>query len=339
MKINIKMNLKTIGTLAFLVSLASVKVTANDKTPFVFPPPANKEEALRLSYYQYDKTLPLNPVLTPLDKNAYWTRQSLTFDSVHDQKVTAILAMPNNFSAPYPTIILVHGSGGHKDTSYINLASAQLVRKGYATLSIDTQYHGGRAKPGRSGEIHMPDSYTMRDAWIQSVIDIRRLVDYLQSRDDIETGKIGYLGFSQGGMLGSVVAGVEERINAFCLAVPGGGFVDIVKHIDQYPVLKAHWPIKTTPDIMQRIEEICNVTDPIHYIGRIGPRPLLIIVAKYDEIIPPEASAALIKAAHADESTQVKRWASGHALNPTAIFDIEGFFGTHFGKRTATVNR
>lgn len=306
------------------------------KPGYAFPPPVDGAEALRLGFYQYDQKLPLNPILVPMDKNGYWTRSGLTFESAHDQRVTAIVALPNNYPGPYPTVILVHGSGGHKDTSYINLASAQLVRKGYATVSIDTQYHGGRAKPGRSGEIHMPDSYTMRDAWVQSVIDVRRVVDYLHSRPDIDTSKIGYLGFSQGGMIGSVAAGVENRINAFCLAVPGGGFVDIIKHIDQYPVLKAHWPIQTTPDVMTRIEEICNVTDPIHFIGRIGPRPLLIIVAKYDEIIPPEASTALIKAAHADEATQVKRWASGHALNPTAIFDIESFFQTNFGKRTQT---
>ena len=312
---------------------AGIAGAQTDK-PFTLPPPADAAEALRLDFYQYDRNLPLNATLTPLPTTSFWTRQSLAYDSAHDQKVTAILALPKNFAPPYPAVILVHGSGGHKDTSYISLASAQLCRQGYATLSIDTQYHGGRARVGRSGEIHMPDSYAMRDAWVQSVIDVRRAVDYLQSRPDIAGNKIGYLGFSQGAMLGSVVVGVEARIGAFCLAVPGGGFVDIVKHIDQYPVLKAHWPIQTTPDMMTRIEDIANITDPIHYIGRIGPRALLIIVAKYDEIIPPEASAALIQAAHADEATQVKRWASGHVLNPAAIFDIQSFFIAHLGQRT-----
>lgn len=296
---------------------------------YTLPPPADAAEALRLDFYKYDRNLPLNPALTPLGESDYWTRQNLTYDSAHDQKVTAILALPKKGKGPFPAVILVHGSGGHKDTGYIMLASAQLCRQGFATLAIDTQYHGGRARLGRSGEIHMPDSYTMRDAWVQSVIDVRRAVDYLQSRPDIDAAQIGYLGFSQGAMLGSVAVGVEERIGPFCLAVPGGGLVDIVRHIDQYPVLKAHWPIQATPDVMQRIEDISNVTDPIHYIGRIGPRPLLIIVAKYDEIIPPEASAALVKAAHADETTQVKRWASGHVLNPAAIFDIQTFFVSH----------
>lgn len=316
-----------------LVGLIVHEAKGQGSRPFVLPTPGDTVEAMRLKNYQYDHTLPLNAELVPMDSAPYWTRQGLTYFSANNQKVTCILALPKSFSAPYPAVILVHGSGGHKDTSYIKMASEAFVRKGYATLAIDTQYHGGRAVLGRSGEIHMPDSYLMRDAWIQSVIDVRRAVDYLQTRSDIEGSKIGYLGFSQGAMLGSVVVGVEERIGPFCLAVPGGGFVDIVKHIDQYPVLKAHWPIQATPEVMKRIEEIANVTDPIYYIGRIGSRPLLIIVAKYDEIIPPESSAALIKAAHADEKTQVKRWASGHALNPTSIFDIDNFFIKNFGKR------
>ena len=309
----------------FCLCLSSSCVFAQSSTP--------SADEWRLAFFAYDQKLPLNPTLKPLDSNAVRTRYSLAFDSVHDQRVTTILALPKQFPAPYPTILLVHGSGGDKNTSYIQWISESLTSQGYATLSVDSQYHGDRARPGRSGEIHMPDSYTMRDAWVQSVIDLRRAVDYLETRQDVEKSKIGYVGFSQGGMLGAVFGGVEPRVAAFCLAVPGGGLVNLVKNIDRYPVLKAHWPITITPEVLQRVEEIANVTDPIHYVGRIAPRPFLIIVAKHDEIIPPEASAALLEAAHAKEPEQVKRWASGHILHPGAVFDIRDFFVTHFGKR------
>lgn len=308
---------------------------AQEAKPVALPPPANEDEALRLSYYAYDAKLPLNAALKPLDVNAKRTRFRLDYDSIHDQRISAIVAVPKRFAAPYPAIILVHGSGGDKDTSYIQWASEMLTSQGYLTLSIDTQYHGDRARPGKSGEIHLPDSYTMRDAWVQSVVDLRRAVDYLMTRPDVEKTKLGYLGFSQGAMLGSVLGGVEGRIGCFCLAVPGGGLVNIVKHLDKYPFLKARWPVKLTPETLLTIEDIANVTDPIHYIGRIAPRPLLIIVAKHDEIIPPEASAALIEAAHAREADQVKRWESGHVLHPNALFDVRDFFVTHLGKRSA----
>ena len=299
---------------------------------FTLPPPKDAAEARRFAFFAYDHDLALNVKATPKDANTKRKRHTITFDSAHDQRVATILSIPTAGKAPYPAVILVHGSGGNKDTSYIQWVSEALIAQGFATLSIDTQYHGERAKTGRSGEIHMPDSYTMRDAWVQSVIDLRRCVDYLQSRSDIHKTKIGYMGFSQGAMLGAVLGGVEARISAFCLAVPGGGLMQIVQNIDKYPVIKAHWPIKLTPEKWKTIAEVVDITDPIHYVGRILPRSLLIIVAKHDEIIPAEASAALVQAAGAKEPENIRRWESGHVLHPNALFDVKNFFLTTFKK-------
>lgn len=321
-----------VAQLACLFTLCAMRATG--QSPFAFPPPADATEAMRLQFYAYDRALPLNPQLKPLDANAQRTRFRLDYDSVHDQRVSAIMAVPKRFSAPFPAILLVHGSGGNKDTSYIQLASEALTAQGFVTLSIDTQYHGDRSRPGRGGEIHMPDSYTMRDAWIQSVVDLRRAVDYLESRSDIDKSKIGYMGFSQGAMLGSVLGGVESRVAAFCLAVPGGGLAKIVENIDKYPFIKAHWPVTVTPDMLQRVEEIANVTDPVYFVGRILPRPLLIMVAEHDEIIPPEASKAVVEASHAAPD-QVMHWQTGHILNLSVAFPIRDFFVKSFGKRTA----
>ena len=295
-------------------------------------------DGLRQSYYQYDARLPLRATVKPFDSNPSRNRFFVEYDSAHDQRVTALLAIPTQFVGPYPAVLLVHGSGGNKNTSYIQWVSDMLTAQGYATLSLDTQYHGDRARPGRSGEIHMPDSYTMRDAWVQSVVDLRRGVDYLQSLKNMDAAKIGYMGFSQGGMLGAVLGGVESRVSAFCLAVPGGGLVQLVEHIDRYPVLREHWPVTVTPDVMRIVHDVANITDPIYYVSRIAPRPLLIIQAKHDEIIPPEASQALIAAAHIPDS-QVKRWESGHVLNPNALFDVRNFFVGVFGKREKEVSR
>ncbi len=322
--------LVAVSTLAILL----VSTVESHAQKFVLPPPKDTAEARRFAFFAYDRDLPLNVVLHPKDSNTKRKRTLVSFDSVHDQRVSSILALPTSSKAPYPAIILVHGSGGNKDTSYIQWVSEALVAQGYATLSIDTQYHGDRARTGRNGEIHLPDSYTMRDAWVQSVVDLRRTVDYLLSRPDIDKNKIGYMGFSQGAMLGAVLGGVEERIAAFCLAVPGGGLMQIVQNLDKYPVIKARWPIRITPEKLKVIEEVVDITDPIHYVGRILPRPLLIVVAKHDEIIPPEASIALIEAAGAKEPEHIRRWESGHVLHPNALFDVRNFFTSNFGKRT-----
>jgi uncharacterized protein len=288
-------------------------------------------DAVRRAAYAYDASLPLKATTKTLDENARRTRYSLQYDSVHDQRVTAIFSLPKKVTLPVPAVIVMHGAGGHKDADYVRFASETLLAQGIATLTMDAQYRGDRARPGRTGDPN-PASYVMRDAWIQTVIDLRRAVDYLSSRKEINKTQIGYLGFSMGGMFGAVLGGVEPRVAAFCLAVPGGGFVNLVKTIDKYPLLKAHWPVTVTPEVMRVVEENSQLIDPIHFAGKILPRPLLIMVGKNDEVIPAESSQALIDAARADEVKNVKRYNAGHALHPNVAFDIRDFFLAQFGK-------
>lgn len=296
-------------------------------------PQADPVDAMRQAFYAYDRSLPLNAKLKLLDSNGRRARYHVTYDSAHDQRVTAILSLPKRYAPPFPAVILMHGAGGNKDVEYVRFASEALVGQGIATISLDAQYRGERERPGKTGDLRL-DLYQMRDAWVQTVIDLRRAVDLLEARPDIVKSKIGYLGFSMGGMLGSILGGVESRIATFCLAVPGGDIVGLVKELDKYPLLKERWPVKVTPEVLSRVENIANVIDPIYFVGKILPRPLLIIVAKHDEVIPPASSHALVEAAHADEKLNVKRWDAGHALHPNVAYDIRDFFVKHFGKLT-----
>ncbi|MCW3099184.1 MAG: hypothetical protein JWL77_4802 [Chthonomonadaceae bacterium] len=299
---------------------------------FTLPPPADNTEALRRAFYAYDSDLPLNATVKLLDRDTIRTRYRLDYDSAHDQRVSAIVAVPTKGTSPMPAVLLMHGSGGDKDVNYIHGLSEALVRKGFITLSIDAQYRGDRVKPGRVNDIK-PDSFTWRDAWVQTVIDLRRAIDYLETRPDVDKSRIGYLGVSMGGILGGILGGVEERVSCFALVVPGGGFVELAKNVDKFPNLKAHWPIVVNPAVMKRVEEIANVADPIYFVGRIQPRPLLIVVAKHDELIPPEASAAFVTAAHADEATQVRRVESGHVPPTSVVFEVRDFLVAHLGQK------
>lgn len=302
---------------AALFALTSVPALCQTDAPSL--------DAIRTAVYDYDSALPLNPELKPLpDKTESQaelrTRWHLAYDSVHDQRVTAIFTLPKKFAPPYPAVVLLAGSGGHKDTDYVRIASDMMSTLGYATISLDAQYHGERSRPGRSGDIHLINSDTMRDAWIQTVVDLRRAVDYLQSRPDIDAKKIGYLGFSQGGMIGGTFIGVEPRIAAACLAIPGGGFLE-------WGPKAGLWK-ETTP----AIEANAALTDPVHFIGRFSPRPLLMLSARRDELIPKFATDALFNAAK--EPKELVWFDSGHVLPPNAlIINVKGFFLKHLGKR------
>lgn len=292
------------------------------------PEKGDTPEALRLAFYDYDPALPLNAELTAMPSQTerlaeLRTRYRLVYDSAHDQRVTAIFTTPRKFAPPYPAVILLAGAGGHKDTDYVRVAADLMSALGYATLSIDAQYHGERSRPGRTGDIHLIDSTTNRDAWVQTVIDLRRAVDYLQSRADIDGKKIGYLGFSQGGLIGGTLLGVEPRITAACLAIAGGGLVEWGKKAGIW-----------RPGRARAAEANAAIVDPIHFVGRFAPRPLLMLSAKRDELIPRYATDALFEAAR--QPKKIVWFDSGHVLPPTAILrDARDFFVQHLGARTA----
>jgi dienelactone hydrolase len=280
---------------------------------------AQSADAFRRSVYSYDAELPLEPTSRPIpDKSAAFAglrrRFRVEFASVHDQRVPAILSLPVKAKPPYPAVILLAGSGGHKDSDYIRIAADMFSTMGCATLSIDAQYHGDRSRKGRSGDIHFIQKVVNRDAWVQTVVDLRRAVDYLQSRTEVDRSRIGFFGFSQGGMIGATFIGIEPRVKCAVLAVAGGGFVEWGKTLQLY-----------TDADLPRFRLFAAMVEPLDFIDGFAGRPLLMLNAKRDELIPRSAAEALFGAA-AEPKRQV--WFDGgHVLPPTAmITEVKPFF-------------
>jgi pimeloyl-ACP methyl ester carboxylesterase len=102
------------------------------------------------------------------------------------------------------------------------------------------------------------DSYAFTEYTSQLVKDVRRSIDYLESRDDIEPG-VAFYGMSWGGMIGTIVPAVEDRIRTVILM----------------PTLLLG---RGRPEVSQ-----------INYIPRITV-PTLILGGEYDTISPVERS-------------------------------------------------
>ena len=72
--------------------------------------------------------------------------------------------------------------------------------------------------------------------WIMKwVKDFSRSIDYLETRSDIDTSRIGYYGFSLGGLMGGIIPAVENRLKVNILIVAGlqgdEGMVNYVSRI------------------------------------------------------------------------------------------------------------
>ena len=132
----------------------------------------------------------------------------------------------------------------------------------------------------------------------QTVLDVRRGVDLLTIRPDVDPKRVGLVGFSLGALLGAVAAGVEPRIKATVLVSGGGDLAGILKSLSERDAVvggRAMGGWKGTDWSMARI--LLQPEDPLTFAAHIAPRPVLMECGRLDNVIPPFAAQEFYDAA------------------------------------------
>ena len=136
------------------------------------------------------------------------------------QRVPGVLLASTNFSGLRPVVIALHGTGGSK--ANLLALCRKLAERGFIAVAIDGRYHGER----KSGKGQNDYNDAIIRAWrgsgehpfyYDTVWDVMRLVDYLQTRDDVDSARIGLIGISKGGIETYLAAAADPRI---AVAVP-----------------------------------------------------------------------------------------------------------------------
>ena len=174
--------------------------------------------------FQYDASKPLNPLVLGswFERQPYIT-EKVMYDSIHGERVPGYFAIPGEGGCgKMPAILLVHGSNGFwgKNEDWVMDWLQVLTQAGFCVLTIDNYGFGERMKKPESSDIDGDiGPYEERDDVVQSVVDLRRGIDYLLTREEVDGSKIGLLGGSRGGWLGAMTAGLESRLSAVVLTV------------------------------------------------------------------------------------------------------------------------
>ena len=173
-------------------------------------------------YYEYDKEIPLQDSIKLITDTTAFKLYNVTYRSVHNKKVTALLTVPKNTSEPLPIIILLHGKGDRKTVDYIEFGNDYFHKNGYAVLRLDVSNHGDRIENEFDFDFTGKHKYWTRNIITQTVFDLRRAVDFIEKREELDKNKIGFFGISLGGIAGAVFCGVDKRVKVPVLVLAGG---------------------------------------------------------------------------------------------------------------------
>ncbi|AXY77739.1 alpha/beta fold hydrolase [Paraflavitalea soli] len=191
------------------------------------------------------------------------------------QRVFAYYATPGTLSGNregdhhLPAVVLVHGGGGTAFREWAIL----WAKKGYAAIAMDLRGNG----PGR---VHLENGFvepggktpyftitpSLEDQWMyQAVADVILAHNLLRSMPEVDSNRTAITGISWGGIITSLMAGVDDRYKA---AVPVYG----CGYLYENSAMKKELDLLATADRQTWVQQY----DPSQYIGKAG-MPVLFV--------------------------------------------------------------
>ncbi len=290
---------RRVGVLA-LVALTAVACGG------VSSPPSGAAKAPRgfETVFDYDRSAPLQPTAKLESETGVVRIQKVTYRGAGGQRVPALLSVPKKKRGRVPCILEGHGFTLSKEREFGDNAERYGAR-GVAVFAIDARYHGERQAgvgPERAGA----RLGTLYKLFRLTVIDMRRGLDYLVKRGICDPVRIGFEGYSMGGLMGSMLIGADDRIKAGAFYVSGADWRKFFAN--SYAYLGGPLRGNRLDKAVRKMAPL----DPKYWIPRANGRAVFMAAGRRDEIQPFVSAKALHRAAK--EPKQVLVYNGGHDI-------------------------
>jgi len=261
----------TAATLPILQASADVRVA-----PPPIPFPSWTEIARTEASAEYEITFP-SPIETSHPENNVVPVRAL---------------LPIEASGPVPVVVLLHFWGATDLSADLDLAD-KLNRRGIGAVLVTLPYHMRRAPKGtRSGELAIqPDPVRMVATMTQSVADIRRTIDWIQTRPEFRKDQIGIAGTSLGSIVASLVFAVDSRLSSGAFMLGGVDLAHILWNSSR--VVTQREDLRRRGYTEERMRDELKPIEPLEFLSSTE-RPTLVVGARHDTVIPPVDTGKLI---------------------------------------------
>jgi dienelactone hydrolase len=218
-----------------------------------------------------EKPSPLEPRVVGVLKRAGYRIEKIVFSSRPGVWVTASAYVPQPAGGRRPAVLVVHGhwAGARRDP-VVQARCLGLVKLGFFVLAVDA-FSAGERHPASAGYHGALLGSTLWPAGLTllglQVYDNRRAVDYLCSRPEVDSGKLGITGASGGGNQTMYAGALDERFGA---VVP-------VCSVGTYQAY-----LKAACCVCEVLPGALRFTEEGDVLGLVAPRALMVINATKD---------------------------------------------------------
>ncbi len=264
-----------------------------------------------------DSNIPLEPKVVSTQTRDGVEVYDITYAG-SEGRVPAYLVVPKG-SGRFAAVVWAHwlmpGSRFQNRKEFLNEAVA-LGRSGVVSLLID-------APQNRPGFVEEEDPLGSQQPHLmqEETADLRRGLDVLLLRKDVDPGRVAFVGHSLGTVAGSALDAVDKRFKAFVF-MAGPQSVREMVLTSHRPGFDA-WRKQTPASTIDTYLTTYAWADPATYAAHFGPAPGFFQYALNDSWV--SVSEARHYLALVSGPKTVKFYASGHALNSEARVDRIAF--------------
>lgn len=234
-------------------------VPTGTKRDFLDETPVSEEVfTVYRNQFQYDQK-DLQAIVESRDEEPDdWVVEKISFGAAYgDDRVVAYLYLPKRGQPPFQTLVSFPGDGALIQRSFaVSGYSERLAFLAGNNIAVMHPVYfetWDRCQSMNDSLDNPKENHTYTEHLVKWVKDFRRAIDYLETREDIDITKIGYIGYSWGGMMGAIIPAVEDRLKLCVLVIPG----------------------------MYSYNRALPEADVIHYITRVKI-PVLMLNGRYD---------------------------------------------------------
>jgi pimeloyl-ACP methyl ester carboxylesterase/precorrin-6B methylase 2 len=231
--------------------------------------------------------------------------------------VSATIVTPSQ-RGKYRAVIFVHDYGKRDEflPEALSLARAKLPA---VSLLIDAPFE--RPVGWRRSFNSLSDSDNDREIHIQAVIDIRRGIDLLSARADVDGNRIAYVGHGYGANWGAILSSIEPRLRRFVLVAGFASLADLMESDDPE---WANMRYALGSERSARYRESISVVDPIRFTPFWAGAPILFQFGRFDQFVSRPMAEQLVHSISRPQKAIF--YDAGHAVNdPRAMIDRAGF--------------
>ena len=273
------------------------------------------QDAELVRHFGYDGRTPLKIEEVGIERRGDVAIHDIAYVSPKGGLVPAYLVVPKG-KGPFAGVIWGHwywdNSPLRNRKQFLDEAVA-LAQAGVVSLLTD----GPVARPGYV-ENKEPLNDQQAVYLVQQVVDMRRGVDLLLARKDVDPKRIAYVGHSYNAIVGGILSGVDRRFKAFVLmAGPLSDEVNLKSREYQ------NYREKIGPEKFDAFVAKYSYLDEGKYVAHAAPAFVFLQYATQEKFLTPERAREYERVV--SEPKRFKLYDAPHALNAEARRDRIAF--------------